>query len=213
MYNSVFDVLVAGTDTSKSTLSWCFIFLSRDVQLQQELRQQVDSVMQDGRAPMSQDRDDCPTVTAFIAEVMRYRPIVPFGVTHRTTSAEMLDGQSIPKGTSIMVSLYHAMHDREAWSDPEVFRPNRFLDADGKFTAKPNNLYIPFSDGRRSCPGNRLATAELFLIICRFLQRTHRISVVGGVTADLVRGDLTRSDGWIPVSHRLQVVLRDMQAV
>ena len=47
------------------------------------------------------------------------------------------------------------------WGDGEVFRPERFLDSDGK--VKKDDHFIPFLTGKRQCLGEPLAKTELFL--------------------------------------------------
>ena len=50
-----------------------------------------------------------------------------------------------------------------------IFRPERFLDADGFF--KPNEMLQPFGIGRRKCLGESLARMENFLFFDIFSQR------------------------------------------
>lgn len=199
IYNCVFDVIVAGSDTTKHTLTWIFLLMSKYPLMQDRMRAEVDQ---------SEDRDNRPFVAAFIAECMRYRPIVPSGVPHKTISDECLNGHRIPRGTTVMISLYCVLHDKGTWGDADAFRPERFLKADGTFESMPNQMFIPFSTGRRSCPGNKLASNELFLIVSRFLQRTQSIEVVGGVTDDLIAGDRMRTDAWIPKPYNLKLKLK-----
>lgn len=50
--------------------------------------------------------------------------------------------------------------DEEIFKNPQEFRPERFMEN--------NNLekrLIPFGIGKRACPGESLARAELFLVI------------------------------------------------
>lgn len=54
------------------------------------------------------------------------------------------------------------------WDDPEVFRPDRFIN-DGKIIPLPDN-FLPFGLGKRRCMGETLAKANLFLFISALLQ-------------------------------------------
>ena len=51
-----------------------------------------------------------------------------------------------------------------------MFKPERFLDEDGKMAPKPNS-YLPFSSGRRVCVGEALAKSELLLSLSLLCQR------------------------------------------
>jgi methyl farnesoate epoxidase/farnesoate epoxidase len=66
------------------------------------------------------------------------------------------------------VNIWSVLHDREHWSDPEVFRPERFLCADGKFVK--DEWLIPFGVGKRVCLGEILARNMLFLIFSTVMQ-------------------------------------------
>ena len=68
-----------------------------------------------------------------------------------------------------MTGIYEIMHDQEYWGDPEVFRPERFLDQEtGKF--KGSERLVPFGLGKRMCIGSTLAQNELFIFLTSFLQ-------------------------------------------
>lgn len=72
-----------------------------------------------------------------------------------------VNGFTIPAGSQV-VPLLHAVHmDPELWSQPQEFRPARFLSAEGK-VCKPE-YFMPFGVGRRMCLGDVLARMELFL--------------------------------------------------
>ena len=45
-----------------------------------------------------------------------------------------------------MTSLYSYHHDPEVWGDPEVFRPERFLDDKGQLLKK--DVTFPFGAGK-----------------------------------------------------------------
>ena len=78
----------------------------------------------------------------------------------------------IKKGTTVIIHLYGIMHDSKVFPSPETFKPERFLQPNGKYVSSRPNGFIPFGMGRRSCLGEKLALANLFLIIVNLLQRT-----------------------------------------
>ena len=64
------------------------------------------------------------------------------------------------------------MHDPEVFDSPETFKPERFLDSNGNYLSTRHPGFVPFGMGRRVCPGEKLALADLFLIITNLLQST-----------------------------------------
>ena len=65
----------------------------------------------------------------------------------------------------VFYNIHRFHNDKDYWGDPEVFRPERFLDN------KHRDRFIPFGFGKRSCMGESLAKAELFMFIVMLLQR------------------------------------------
>jgi methyl farnesoate epoxidase/farnesoate epoxidase len=79
-----------------------------------------------------------------------------------------------PQNTTLLVNIWGVLHDHEHWGDPEVFRPERFLDADGRFIK--DEWMIQFGAGKRVCLGEILARNMLFLIFSTLMQEfTFRI--------------------------------------
>ena len=70
------------------------------------------------------------------------------------------------------------MKDEKHWANPEEFIPERFIDSDGKYLSTRPQAFIPFSIGRRECVGQKLAIADLFFVLVRFLQMTAEFDVV-----------------------------------
>ena len=70
-------------------------------------------------------------------------------------------GFVIPRGATVFGNLYHVMRDPDYWQRPDDFLPERFIDSDGQF--RPDERVVPFSVGKRQCPGQQLAEKEFFL--------------------------------------------------
>ena len=64
--------------------------------------------------------------------------------------------------TVVFVNLWYVLRNNKFWKDPKMFDPTRFLDDSGH-VVHPKNLpqFLPFSTGRRACPGKALAEVEL----------------------------------------------------
>ena len=60
------------------------------------------------------------------------------------------------------------LHDPELYPDPETFKPERFLNDDGKFHDDPT-IALAFGAGRRICPGRHFVDATLFVVTASVL--------------------------------------------
>ncbi|XP_012255527.2 methyl farnesoate epoxidase-like [Athalia rosae] len=161
------DLFLAGSETTSNTLSTALIYLVLDPELLSTLQTELQKVVGPDRPPKCADRSSLPTMEAFIAEVQRCLFIAPLGVPHRAIKDVSLNGYRIPQDTIILVNYYSVQHEKSHWKDPETFRPQRFLNANGEFI--PDDFSIPFGLGKRRCLGEVLARNSLFLYLAYVL--------------------------------------------
>ena len=90
-------------------------------------------------------------------------------VPHTVNKDLYFGGHFFPKGVVVIPNLTSAHHDPTYWGDPEVFRPERWLNEDNKIIE--HSAFMPFSLGRRACLGKQLAKMELFLFASSLIQR------------------------------------------
>jgi len=65
--------------------------------------------------------------------------------------------------------LWAVHNDDTRWPQPDIFVPERHLDATGKFVSSPH--IIPFSIGGRQCLGEQMAKMEMFMFLVSLVQR------------------------------------------
>ncbi|XP_021919682.1 methyl farnesoate epoxidase-like isoform X2 [Zootermopsis nevadensis] len=162
------DFFVAGGDTTNNTLVFCLLYMILHPQVQNAVQEELDSVVGQDRRPSVEDRQRLHYVNAVISEVMRINPVVPLTVPHRVTKDTNLHGYTIPKDTMVLINLWSVHHDRGHWGDPEVFRPERFLDENRNFVK--DEWIISFGAGKRMCLGEAMARNTIFLFFTSLLQ-------------------------------------------
>ncbi|NWU96609.1 CP2DR protein, partial [Upupa epops] len=163
------DLFVAGSDTTATTLRWAFLYMILYPEIQSKVQAEIDKVIGRDRLPTMKDQASMPYTTAVIHEVQRYGDIGPVGLPHMTYRDTELQGFFIPKGTTVITNLSSVLKDETVWQKPNEFYPEHFLDANGQFV-KPE-AFLPFSAGRRVCPGEQLAKMELFIFFTTLLQK------------------------------------------
>lgn len=84
----------------------------------------------------------------------------------------------IPKNTTVIMSLNTVLKDEDYWGDPEIFRPERFINENGTGITKTER-FVAFGQGRRKCPGEILARAGLFTMFVGIMQK-YRVELPPG---------------------------------
>jgi cytochrome P450 len=140
-------LLVAGHETTASTLAWAFERLSTRPDVLTRLTDAVDA-------------GDDAYVTATIQETLRLRPVLPNVAPRLVAKPIEVGGWEYPTGVCLVPNGYLIHHDPGIYPDPYVFRPERFLDEQpGTYT------WIPFGGGRRRCIGMSFAMLEMKLVL------------------------------------------------
>lgn len=194
MVTEVFGFIVAGHDTSSTTLSWAVKFLAEHPRVQDRLRSDMQAAFAaakaEGRLPTVEEitKTSVPYLEATIEEILRVGntvPIIDREAVHDTT----LQGYRIPKGTQMLflntgpsmltptIGMDESRlgpQDRQvkirAWPDEDigVFKPERWLavgDGGEQVFDSQAGPAMPFSLGLRGCFGRRLAYLELRLLL------------------------------------------------
>jgi cytochrome P450 family 135 len=140
-------LLVAGHETTATTLAWALERLTRHPDALRRLQDEV-------RAGESGRYMD-----AVVRETLRLCPVISITVRELQEPVEIA-GHRLPAGARV-VPCIHLVHRRaDIYPDPEAFRPERWLDqTPGTYT------WIPFGGGVRRCLGASFALFEMKTIL------------------------------------------------
>ncbi|XP_060890874.1 cytochrome P450 2J2-like [Labrus mixtus] len=163
------DLFGGGTETTTTTLHWGLLYMIYYPKIQERVQAEIDAVIDSSRVPSLNDKEDMPYTNAVVHEIQRMGNILPLNVARMATKDTTLDKYTIPKGTIVMATLNSVLHDETMWETPHSFNPQHFLDQDGQF--RKREAFLPFSAGKRVCPGEQLARTEVFLFFTSLLQR------------------------------------------
>lgn len=145
-------LLEAGHETTATGLAWAFERLVRHPATLATLTEEA----------QSEDGDEY--LDAVVRETLRTRPVVLD--TPRLLSGSLEVGEYVvPEGWLVAPAITSVQLDRGAHSDPDAFRPERFL-AD-----PPRDGWIPFGGGKRHCVGSHLALLEMKVVIAEVVRR------------------------------------------
>jgi cytochrome P450 len=167
LQDELLTVLLAGHETTASTLSWTWYLVSRHAQVARILRAEADEVL-GGRVPGYQDLARLPYTTMVIQEAMRLYPPV-WGLPRKALSPDVIGGYRVPAGADVMISPYTLHRHPGFWTDPGEFRPERFETTAARHAHK--YVYIPFGAGPRICVGSHLGMMEAVLVTAMVAHR------------------------------------------
>ncbi|MFC5827039.1 cytochrome P450 [Nonomuraea insulae] len=154
-------VLLAGHETTASTLSWAFHLLDRHPEVWERLHDEVVSVLGD-RPPTYEDLQRLTYTTMILHEVMRLYPPV-WALTRVARQDDEVGGYRVPAGADVLISTYTLHRHPEYWEEPGRFDPGRF---DPELpSVRPRYAYIPFGAGPRFCVGNHLGMMEATFVL------------------------------------------------
>ncbi|KAF9061659.1 cytochrome P450 [Rhodocollybia butyracea] len=165
---------VAGADTTVSTISSAILALLLHPKVQDKVQEELDRVVGRSRLPDFEDREILPYLEAVLTESLRWNPVLPLSLPHRSMNDDVYDGYFIPRGSTVVGNAWSILHDPESYPDPFAFTPERFLPADGKELPPDPSLYA-FGFGRRICPGRYLALNSAWIAIAA-LMATYRLT-------------------------------------
>ncbi len=140
-------LLVAGHETTATSLSWALEKLVRHPDVLRRLQDEV----REGESDV--------WMTAVIRETLRLCPVISITVRELQEPVEIA-GHRLPAGARV-VPCIHLVHRRpDLYPDPDAFRPERWIDqTPGTYT------WIPFGGGVRRCLGASFALFEMKVIL------------------------------------------------
>ncbi|XP_015272680.1 PREDICTED: cytochrome P450 2J2-like [Gekko japonicus] len=164
----IFDLFVAGTETTALTLRWALLLMAKHPDIQEKVHKEMEDVLGSSQPFSYQDWKKLPYTSAVIHEIIRSQYILLFGIPRQCTKDVNILGFLIPKEAQIFPDLRSALLDPKQWEKPQEFNPNHFLDQDGSFVEK--EAFLPFGAGARVCLGEQLARIEIFIFFTTLLR-------------------------------------------
>jgi cytochrome P450 len=166
-------LLLAGHETTATTLTWAWWLLDHHPDIADRLRAEVATVIGD-RALTYDDVSALPFTTAVVSETLRLRPAA-WMIEREVVAPVDLAGIKPPVGTVLLLSPWVLHRSAASWADPLSFVPDRWLDADGRYDdsapGQPRGAWLPFGAGSHVCVGAAFAWTEAVLVLATLARR------------------------------------------
>jgi cytochrome P450 len=157
LVREIMTLIVAGHETTASTLNWTWYLLSKSAGVEEKLSRELNAVS--GRG--SQEIGDLPKFVytrQVIEETLRLYP-AGWLMTRAAINNDQLGDYFVPAGTEIYISPYFIQRHPAFWETPDRFNPERF-GPDESRTRHPMTM-LPFSAGPRRCIGESFARIQM----------------------------------------------------
>ena len=159
--------LLAGHETTATTLSWAMYLLTLHPEWQERLHEEVRDVA-GGRSLTAEDVPSLTLTRAVVDETLRLYPVVANLMRRSEKETELLPDLTVPVGKTILISPWLLHRHELHWREPHRFDPLRFTGDEA--AARPRHIYMPFGGGPRICIGTGFAILEAVLILATFMQ-------------------------------------------
>ncbi|XXG41289.1 hypothetical protein AAC387_Pa01g1784 [Persea americana] len=180
----IISFILAGRDTTSSTLAWFFWLLSSNLQVERKIIRELQSIRAQFQKSPSEMFDfeelrEMQYLHAAITEALRLYP--PVAVDTRACKEDdvMPDGTVVKKGWFVTYNAYAMGRLEGIWGrDCGSFVPERWLDEKGMFRAESPYRFPAFHAGPRMCLGKEMAYIQMKSIVACLVER-FEIDVLG----------------------------------
>nr|ATG29951.1 CYP736C8 [Taxus chinensis] len=165
----IFDILVAGSDTSTVAVEWAMSEILLNPWIAKNIREELERVVGGHRKYVEEsDLGQLEYLAAVVKETLRVHPPVPLLIPHECIEDCTVSGYDIPSKCRVIVNIWAIARDPAVWEDADAFKPERFvgnpIDVRGQ-----NFEVLPFGSGRRGCPGQLLGVTVVQLVLANLL--------------------------------------------
>ncbi|CAI0378853.1 unnamed protein product [Linum tenue] len=186
----IFDIFIAGSDTSSTTLEWAMSEMVKNHRVLYEAQAEVRKVFGPKGEVDETLLHELHYMRLVIKETLRLHAPVPLLLPRENNEDCEIDGFLVKANTKVIVNVWAMGRDPKYWKEPEEFRPERFIDSSIDYKGSDFE-FLPFGAGRRMCPGMVFGMANVELPLAKFLYHFDW-ELAGGIKA----GDLDMEESF-----------------
>ncbi|MEO1433139.1 MAG: cytochrome P450 [Cyanobacteria bacterium J06633_8] len=195
-------LLVAGHETTASSLTWAFYWIHHLPEVKEKLLAELDKV------DTSDDLNliaKLPYLNGVCAETLRIYPIALIAFPRINKAPIKIMDCEYPAETWLTPCIYLIHHREDLYPEPKQFKPERFIEKQ----YSPYE-YLPFGGGNRRCIGMAFALFEMKLVLTTVLQKLE-LAIVNNQEVKPTRrgGTLAPSGGkWLVATAKRNVKVK-----
>ncbi|XP_031474960.1 cytochrome P450 71A9-like [Nymphaea colorata] len=164
----LFNVVLGGSDTSSAPVVWAMAELMRRPQVMKRVQDELRHKIKGKDKVEGSDLEQLELLKLVVKETLRLHPSLPMLVPRISMGECSIDGYTIPDKAVVIVNAWTIGRDPNSWENPGEFQPERFMNSSIDYKGQDFE-FIPFSSGRRMCPGLYMALAVIELALANLL--------------------------------------------
>ncbi|KAG5579350.1 hypothetical protein H5410_049977 [Solanum commersonii] len=177
------DMIAAATDTSAVTNEWAMAEVIRHPHVLKKIQEELDIVVGSGRMVTESDLIHLKYLRCVVRETFRMHPAGPFLIPHESIRDTKINGYYIPAKTRVFINTHGLGRNTKIWDNIDEFRPERHLPPNDdeknmimttscsssrvEISHGPDFKILPFSAGKRKCPGAPLGVKLVLMALAR----------------------------------------------
>ncbi|CAG8626273.1 2939_t:CDS:2, partial [Paraglomus occultum] len=164
------EILIGSVESSASLMCFVIYLVCRNPEVKKKIREEVDPLFKDnpnGILQLDDVNNKLDYLEAVLKEASRFYPALP--INHRIASQDdEIGGYKWKAGTQFMIDVIGIQNHRAHWSNPEEFKPERFLSQSKDIV--PNSIQT-FGGGLRTCPGRQYGLLFTKIVLASLYNR------------------------------------------
>ncbi|XP_065651555.1 cytochrome P450 4d1-like isoform X1 [Hydra vulgaris] len=155
--------LIAGYETTSTTMTWCLYMLATNIEVQEKLREEIQKNKLDVNNISFEEVTSLKYLDCVVKETLRLHGPAPV-LGRETINAIKFGEYEIPANTVLQTHVSNLHMNETIYRDPHSFKPERFMTGE-----IPASFYLPFGHGVYNCIGKNFALLEIKTFLVKAL--------------------------------------------
>ncbi|GMI76924.1 cytochrome P450, family 82, subfamily C, polypeptide 4 [Hibiscus trionum] len=204
------NLILGAADSNMVPLIWGLALLLNNRHALKKAKEELDIHVGKDRHVEESDIKNLVYLQAIVKETLRLYPPSPIlALRAAMEECTLSNGYHVTPGTRLLLNAWQIQHDQHVWTDPDEFKPERFLTTHKDLDLKGQNFeLLPFGAGRRACSGVSLALQVIHLSMASVLH-CFDIDTPGGQPVDMTESASLANVKATPLKVLLKPCLSD----
>ncbi|XP_048503099.1 LOW QUALITY PROTEIN: alkane hydroxylase MAH1 [Beta vulgaris subsp. vulgaris] len=175
----IFNLLMAGRDTTSSALTWNLSLIVRNPEVQEKIRTELRTKVPATKAYnwhvfQADETKKLVYLHAALFETLRLYPPVPFQHKSPLNQIVLPSGHHVHPNMKTVFPLYAMGRMKAIWGENcSKFQPERWISNQGKIKHEPSYKFLAFNAGPRTCLGKEIAFTQMKMIAATLIHNFH----------------------------------------